>query len=150
VPLELQEALYPLRYEELTLRQDSGGAGKFRGGLGFRKAYRILAPCSLQILFDRIKCPPWGVLGGKEAMSGRVVVTRASGEQETIYKTKAYPLGAGDTVCVESGGGGGYGPPGERPRHLVERDLARGYISAEAAERDYGVVAEGLAPEQAV
>jgi N-methylhydantoinase B len=131
--------LYPFRYEELSLRQDSAGAGKFRGGLGFRKTYRMLAACNLQILFDRIKCPPWGVLGGRDAMSGQVTITKASGERLVLYKTKAYPLEPGDIVCVESGGGGGYGPPSERPRSLVLRDLAREYVSAEAAERDYGV-----------
>ena len=60
IPLELQESIYPYRYEELSLREDAGGAGKFRGGMGFRKRYRILAPCKLWLSFDRIECPPWG------------------------------------------------------------------------------------------
>ncbi len=71
IPLELQESLMPFRIEEFSLREDSGGAGKFRGGLGFRKNYRILRPCHLGTNLDRTKYPPWGVQGGKEARPGR-------------------------------------------------------------------------------
>jgi N-methylhydantoinase B len=137
IPVELQESMYPYRIAELSLRPDSGGAGKFRGGLGFRKTYEILGCCDLQAMFDRVKYPPWGVHGGREGKSGQITVVRKSGEQEVIYKSKAYPLEPGDAIIVETGGGGGYGAPRERPKDLVERDLRRGYISAEAAARDY-------------
>ena len=89
-------------------------------------------------MFDRVKFPPWGVYGGKEGQSGRIVVEKQSGEQEIIYKEKAYPLKAGDQITVETGGGGGYGSPHDRPRESVERDVMRGYVSPEAAARDYG------------
>ena len=69
IPLELQESLMPFRIEEFSLREDSGGAGKFRGGMGFRKRYRILRPCLLGTNLDRTKYPPWGVQGGKEAQA---------------------------------------------------------------------------------
>ena len=137
IPFELQESMYPFRIEEFSLREDSAGAGKFRGGLGFRKRYRLLGDADLQAIFDRIKFPPWGVQGGKEGRSGRIVVDKKSGEEEIIYKEKAYPLEAGDKFTVETGGGGGYGPPNDRPRESVERDVMRGYVSAEAAARDY-------------
>ena len=139
IPVELQESMYPYRLVEFGLREDSGGAGKFRGGLGFRKRYLILGPCDLQAMFDRVKYPPWGVQGGKEGKSGQITVVKTSGETEIIYKSKAYPLQPGDQIIVETGGGGGYGPPSERPRELVDRDLRRGYVSGEAADRDYGV-----------
>jgi N-methylhydantoinase B len=139
IPIELQESMYPYRIVEFGLRQDSGGPGKFRGGLGFRKRYQILGRCDLQAMFDRVKYPPWGVHGGKEGMSGRITVVKKSGATEVIYKSKAYPLEPGDEIIVETGGGGGYGPPADRPRGLVERDLQRGYISPEAAARDYGL-----------
>ena len=138
IPVELQESMYPYRIVEFGLRPDSGGAGKFRGGLGFRKHYQILGRCDLQAMFDRVKYPPWGVHGGKEGKSGQITVVKKSGESEVIYKSKAYPLEAGDAIIVETGGGGGYGAPSARPRELVERDLRRGYISAEVASRDYG------------
>jgi N-methylhydantoinase B len=142
IPVELQESMYPYRVVEFTLREDSGGAGKFRGGLGFRKRYEILGRCDLQAMFDRVKCPPWGVRGGKDGKSGRIIVEKKSGAREIIYKSKAYPLEPGDSIIVETGGGGGYGPPSERARELIERDLRRGYITAEAARRDYGVSAD--------
>jgi N-methylhydantoinase B len=130
--------MYPYRISEFGLREDSAGPGKFRGGLGFRKRYQMLGDADLQAMFDRVKYPPWGVYGGKEGKSGRIIVEKKSGEKEIIYKTKAYPLRAGDTITVETGGGGGYGPPLERPRELVERDVKRGYVSAGAVARDYG------------
>jgi N-methylhydantoinase B len=129
--------MYPYRLVEFSLREDSAGAGKFRGGMGFRKRYLILSPCDLQAMFDRVKYPPWGVQGGKEGKSGQITVVKKSGGREIVYKSKAYPLEAGDEIIVETGGGGGYGSPQERHKHLVERDLRRGYISAEAATRDY-------------
>jgi N-methylhydantoinase B len=140
IPLELQESYLPVRIEELALRQDSGGAGKFRGGLGFRKSYRILAPCELQTNLDRTRFPPWGVQGGKQGSPGRFTVMDArSGAVRSIEKEKGFRLAAGDLVCVETGGGGGYGPPTERALALIQRDLDAGYISAEAAKRDYDV-----------
>lgn len=148
IPVELQEVLYPTRIEEFALLTDSGGAGRFRGGLGYRKRYVILAPCELFVNFDRVKCPPWGVHGGGAGRPGRVQVTKkASGEVETLYKAESYALVPGDIVVVETGGGGGYGPPSERLLELVQRDLGRGYVSRESAMRDYGVTidAAGLA-----
>jgi N-methylhydantoinase B len=143
IPLELQESYLPVRIEELALRQDSGGAGKFRGGLGFRKSYRVLAPCELQTNLDRTRFPPWGVRGGQEGKPGRfTVVSGETGAVRSIEKEKGFRLAAGDLVCVETGGGGGYGPPAERALELIQRDLDAGYISAEAAMRDYDVSVE--------
>jgi N-methylhydantoinase B len=139
IPIELQESLFPFRIEEFTLRTDSAGAGQFRGGLGFRKRYRILASCTLWANFDRVECPPWGIRGGKSAMPGRVTVLREGAEPAIFYKAEGFELQAGDFVIVETGGGGGYGPPAQRPLEAVERDVRRGYVSQAAAERDYGV-----------
>jgi N-methylhydantoinase B len=140
IPLELQETYLPVRIEEFSLRPDSGGAGKFRGGLGFRKSYRMLDGCTLQTNLDRTRFPPWGVQGGKEAQPGRfTIVDGKTGQERSIEKEKGFALNAGDLVRVETGGGGGYGPPGERPLEMIQRDLDAGYISPNAAARDYGV-----------
>jgi N-methylhydantoinase B len=141
IPIELQESMYPFRVEEFRLRQDSGGPGRWRGGLGFEKQYFLLAPCELWANFDRIGCPPWGVRGGKEAKSGEVLIVKNGAETaELLYKTENRPLQAGDRVRMSTGGGGGYGDPRERPVELVARDVARGLVSVESAYNDYGVV----------
>jgi N-methylhydantoinase B len=140
IPLELQESLMPFRIEEFSLREDSAGAGTFRGGLGFRKKYRILAPCKLGTNLDRTRCPPWGVQGGKDAKPGRFTVLKAATGQELIAdKENDYQLEPGDVVCVETGGGGGYGPPSARAIDLIQRDIDAGYVSRQATKRDYGV-----------
>ncbi len=138
--MELQETILPFRIEELSLREDSAGAGTYRGGLGFRKRYTFLAPCLLQTNLDRTKTPPWGVAGGGPAQSGRVTVFKGGkGKGEILCKAKGYPLKAGDTAVLETGGGGGYGDPAARDIALIQRDLDRGYITPEAAKADYGV-----------
>ena len=140
--MELQETLLPFRVVSLSLREDSGGPGKYRGGLGFRKEYEILYPATLNTNVDRMKCPPWGVQGGKPARSGCVTVHKASGETAVMGKAKNYKLFPGDRVILETGGGGGWGPPAERDIEMIRRDLDRGYITAEAAIADYGVKIE--------
>ena len=139
IPMELQETLLPFRVESLELRQDSGGAGKFRGGLGFRKKYVITYPCLLTTNVDRTRDPPWGVQGGKAGQPGCVTVYKAAGGSEIISKVRNYPVKPGDVVVLETGGGGGWGSPSERARDAIARDVTRGYVSREAAERDYGV-----------
>ena len=139
IPMELQETLLPFRVESLELRADSGGAGKFRGGLGFRKKYVITYPCLLTTNVDRTRDPPWGVQGGSAGRPGCVTVYKAAGGSEVISKVRNYPLKAGDAVVLETGGGGGWGSPTGRAREAITRDVARGYVSSDAAERDYGV-----------
>ena len=140
IPLELQETLLPYRIDSFSLREDSGGPGKFRGGLGFRKTYRMLSSCNLGTNLDRTKFPPWGANGGGEAKPGRFIVRKAgTSEDIVIDKENAFPLQPGDVVCVETGGGGGYGPVAERSLDLLQRDVDAGYVSHQAAKTDYGV-----------
>ena len=107
----------------------------------------MLDGCSLQTNLDRTKFPPWGVQGGKEARPGRFLLQRDGEEPRDISKEKGLTLKAGDRVCCETGGGGGYGDPGERALDLIQHDLDQGYVTAEAAQRDYGVKvsSDGLA-----
>lgn len=140
IPVELLEALYPFRVDEFSLRADSGGAGTFRGGLGYSKTYTMTGPCTLRVDFDRVKHPPWGVRGGRDGKPGWVSIRKAGSDQaEIVYKTKGWSLKAGDVIHVEIAGGGGYGPPSGRSRDLVGRDVRRGYVTPAAAAAEYGV-----------
>ena len=138
IPLELQEATLLIRIEEFALRADSAGAGTFRGGLGLRKTYRILAPLRVQTNLDRTAFPPWGVQGGGEAKPGCFTLLR-HGERKSVGKEKGLALKPGDLLCVETAGGGGYGIASARPLAAIQRDLDAGYISRAGAERDYAV-----------
>lgn len=137
VPIELQEALYPLAFDRLALRPDSGGAGRRRGGLGTVKTVRILASCRLNTGFERFKCPPWGVHGGADGATAKIVLERPGESPRTLLK-HTVELEPGDLVHVYSGGGGGFGPPAEREPERVREDVEEGYVTPAAARRDYG------------
>jgi N-methylhydantoinase B len=140
-PIEVTETRYPVHVEEYSLRQDSGGAGRFRGGLGIHKVSRALGEATLHSNIERTRCAPWGLFGGRDALPNRLLVQRANGQQEQFATGKALVrLEPGDTYTVESGGGGGYEAPWARPAERVQQDVAEGYVSAAAACQQYGVV----------
>src|SRR5579875_1758113 len=141
-PVEATEQRYPFLIEEYALRQDSGGAGKFRGGLGVRKVVRMLGDQTFNSTIERTQCAPWGLFGGRDALPNRLSVRRADGRIETFPngKVSAMRLAAGEAYIIESGGGGGYGPPWERPAERVQEDVREGYVSLQAAREQYGVV----------
>ncbi len=141
VPVELQEIYYPLIIDKHVLRQDSGGAGKYRGGLGLEITVRCLYDTFSNIRSERTKCPPWGLLGGKTGAANVAVVKHVAEEQErVVLKRTNYPLKPGDTVTFLTGGGGGFGDSLERDVELVRQDVIRGYVSLDRARQDYGVV----------
>jgi N-methylhydantoinase B len=137
VPIEVLEAMYPLRVGFLRLRQDSGGPGMNRGGLGIEKEYDVLAPCGFTVTIERTTCHAWGVRGGKSGEAGHAIVMRANRAPEKVLKAEML-LDPGDKVLLRTGGGGGYGEPRERHRDKIERDVRLGYISEAAAKRSYG------------
>ena len=137
--IESQEAKLPILIESYSLRTDSGGAGRYRGGLGAALRVRVDGPMTLNMTTERTKCPPWGLLGGLSGLPNGVRVVRADGSEYVPRNGKmgAFPLQTDDVFIVEAGGGGGYGDPHERPRSAVREDLRNGYISRESALRDY-------------
>jgi N-methylhydantoinase B len=141
VPVEVLETRYPLRVERYEVRQDSGGPGQFRGGLGHYRDYTILDhDAYLTTVQERTKCPPWGLAGGKDAAVNALIVNPETPEAESILKVSAKPVKANSMISVRTGGGGGYGGPFERDPETVRLDVVRGYVSLEAAQRAYGVV----------
>jgi N-methylhydantoinase B len=102
----------------------------------------MLTACNFTTRIERTQCPPWGLDGGQEARPNRVYVRRADGSVETFANGKIdiLPLAPGDAYVLESGGGGGFGDPLDRPVETVLQDVQAGYISIEVARRDYGVV----------
>ena len=141
-PIEATESKIPLLIERYALRPDSGGAGRYRGGLGVERRVRAMAPLNLNTYTERTRCAPWGLLGGGDALPNRMQIERADGrleEPRNNGKFNAARLETGDTIIVRTGGGGGFGDPAERSPEAVRRDVACGYISAEAALRDYGI-----------
>jgi N-methylhydantoinase B len=140
VPVEMQEALYPLRIEVQRFRPDSGGAGQYRGGLGLEKLSTYLGECRSNVHFERTGCPPWGILGGKDG-APPVVTVEYSGRppERPPYKT-VVSLKPGDRMRFMSAGGGGYGDPLLREAASVSRDVRLGFVSQTAALADYGVV----------
>ncbi len=145
-PIEAVEQLYPVRVERLALREDSGGPGRWRGGLGLTREIRILsAGARLSVLAEKAVLPPFGVCGGAAGAANRFRVRRGG---ETIEpsplpgKVGGFPLELGDVVLIETSGGGGFGDPLEREPERVMADLAEGYVSAGAARDSYGVVAD--------
>jgi N-methylhydantoinase B len=140
-PVEAVEARYPLIIEEYSLLQDSGGAGRHRGGLGARRTVRVLGPMTTNSRIERTRCAPWGLFGGEAARPNSIAIRRQAGHVETFPNGKiaGAEIGAGEATIRESGGGGGYGPPWERPAERVQEDVREGYVSPRAAWESYGV-----------
>jgi N-methylhydantoinase B len=140
IPVEVLEHKYPVILDRFALREDSGGPGTFRGGLGVVKDYRLTDELELLTGYDRHDCPPWGLFGGQAGAPNTIVVTRVDGSTDEFRKATEYRLAAGDVVSFRTGGGGGYGDPMDRDPARVLRDVVGGYVSVESAREDYGVV----------
>lgn len=143
IPVEVEETFYPLHVESYEWRPDTGGAGEFRGGLGLRKVYRVLQDCQLVSAFERTKCPPWGLFGGKAGKTADARVRQPDCDETRSYrKVTGLQLHAGATVELLSAGGGGRGKPTGRSTERVLEDVRQGYVSIEGARIDYGVVVD--------
>jgi len=141
-PNEQVEAKFPVVVERCTLIQDSGGAGKYRGGLGIESVVRARSNMILNTQTDRSHCRPWGLAGGLDG-TGNHIHVRHEGTWKTDQrnaKMLVTQLKAGDAFRLRSGGGGGYGSPLERDLAAVRNDVRQGYVSAAAARELYGVV----------
>jgi N-methylhydantoinase B len=124
LPVEAIEMEYPLRVEEYALVTDSGGAGRFRGGMGLRRRVRPVGHiCEFNGVGERFRHAPWGIFGAEPGLRGRFQLQHLDGTlSELPPKTGSMELGPDQVVIVETPGAGGYGPAGERNSADVERD----------------------------
>jgi len=144
-PNEQVEAKFPVVVERCALIPDSGGAGKYRGGLGIESVVRARSNLVVNTQTDRSHCPPWGLAGALDA-TGNHIHVRYSGKWKTDQpnaKMLVTALKPGDAFRLRSGGGGGYGSPLERDLAAVRNDVRQGYITPAAARELYGVVLDG-------
>jgi len=140
IPVEVIESRAPMLVERFELRRDSGGPGKHRGGLGVRKDYRTLSNGLAISLIERITGPePPGLHGGNPGRRGTVVFYPGTDREERGGRMKR-EMSPRDVASIETHGGGGYGDPFQRDPKAVLEDVRNGYVSPEAAQRDYGVV----------
>jgi N-methylhydantoinase B len=139
MPIEIMEATYPLRIEEYSLREDSCGAGRTRGGLSVVRQYRILADeAVLQLRTDRYHSRPYGLFGGEPGALSRNYLLR-EGKQELLASKVTREVHRGDVIRHEQAGGGGYGDPHQRAPAAVLADVLDGKVSRAFAERHFGV-----------
>jgi len=142
VPVEAMDMEYDFfRVEEYSLRPDSGGLGRHRGGLGLCRRYHILDDnVTFATYSDRFRVAPEGLFGGEEGARAATHVLRDGDVIELKSKT-SFALKKGDILVAYTGGGAGYGDPHARDRAEVERDLREGYMSADRARQRYGLQA---------
>jgi N-methylhydantoinase B len=150
-PLEILESLYPVMFTQWALRPDSGGAGQHRGGLGAIYEVTTLSESGAEVflLGERGKYPPFGVNGGESAALNRFIYETDTGERTPplVSKVTDIKIRPGQKVRLETPGGGGFGNPASRDPSRVARDVRLGYVSRDAARRDYKVA---LRPDGAV
>ena len=155
VPVEIFETRYPLLTRSFRLVPDSGGAGRFRGGLGTERILEIRAPeITVSALFDRMQIPPWGLEGGCPGGMTGIAIRRAGETGFRLFTDVFHTVSPskfsniivkqGDQIRIVSSGGGGYGDPRSRERDKVREDVRNRYVSVERARELYGATASEL------
>jgi N-methylhydantoinase B len=142
-PAEVYEQRAPILFLRWELREESAGAGRWRGGFGVTRELMLRAgTASASFIGDRGRCRPFGLYGGQAGAPTEFVVVHDGQEYRPpmLTKVQAHPLVAGDRIRISTPGGGGYGDPLARPPESVAADVRAGYFSPARAAADYGVV----------
>jgi N-methylhydantoinase B len=141
-PVEITETEVPIQILRYGLMPDSGGAGRWRGGLATALDFKVFAPNSRVTARNRDRCRfrPWGTLGGMAGAPSDFILNPGTPGQKVLGNIDLVTMDPGDVLHIHSPGGGGRGDPLEREAARVLLDVQRGYVSADAAARDYGVV----------
>ncbi|NIJ13177.1 N-methylhydantoinase B [Saccharomonospora amisosensis] len=151
LPTEFTESRFPFLVEKLSLAVDSGGAGEFRGGLGYEKHIRMLRDAHFMSIADRSILSCWGVKGGKAGKPFDVTIDPGGpNERQVDALADAEPVRAGEVIRIRTTGGGGWGDPLQRDPELVVRDVVWRKVSWAAALSDYGVVLTGSLEDDTV
>jgi N-methylhydantoinase B len=140
-PVEVLELSFPVRVECYEIAPDSGGAGRWRGGCGARRVWRLLdgADAVGSLCMERMTSPPFGLLGGKAGAAAVVTVKTPDGTTRALPSKGAFNAPAGSVVDMTVPGSGGFGPPAERDQAAIGADLLDGYVSERAVREDYGI-----------
>ncbi len=151
LPTEFTESRFPFLVERLGLAQDSGGAGRYRGGLGYEKHIRMLKDGHFMSIADRSILACWGVKGGLAGKPFQVTIDPGGPEEREVEAlADDEPIRAGQVVRIRTTGGGGWGDPLERPYDEVLRDVRWAKVSVAGAHDSYGVVITGTGDDVAV
>jgi N-methylhydantoinase B len=137
-PIEILESEFPCRITRFDLMPDSGGAGRWRGGLSLQREYELLEDATVIRRYDKSRFPPNGVAGGKAGRGARFVIRPGTAQEFMTPSSGRYELKACERFLLQSAGGGGCGEPPARDRAALAHDVAEGYVTAEGAKRDYG------------
>ena len=137
-PIEILESEFPCRISEFSFIPDSGGAGEFRGGLGFRRRYELLQDAMVVRRYERAKFPSSGMESGGDGRRSRFVSIGQNGDETDLPAAGRYEMVAGEGFYLDKAGGGGYGDPKKRDPEAIRSDLREGYVTPEGAKRDYG------------
>ncbi|HTW87896.1 MAG TPA: hydantoinase B/oxoprolinase family protein [Candidatus Binataceae bacterium] len=140
-PIEVLESEYPVMVRCFDIRRDSGGPGRYRGGIGFVREYQVKTDCTLTVRHSNHRFGASGIAGGKGPPTSRVILN-PDGPAEYLDTIVTRMLAGGAIFRLEQSGGAGYGPPATRPPAMVATDVSNGYVSPESAARDYGVMVD--------
>jgi N-methylhydantoinase B len=140
-PVEVLEMAFPVRVERYEINPDSGGAGRYRGGCGCRRVWRLLegADAIGSLCMERMTSPPFGLLGGKPGAAAVVTLTTPDGATRNLPSKGAFNAPAGSVVDMITPGSGGFGPVEKRDPAAIGRDLLEGYVTEQAAREAYGI-----------
>ena len=138
-PIEILEMSFPVRVERYAVVPDSGGAGRWRGGCGVTRVWKVLGnPSHVSVCCERTKSAPFGLAGGRAGGPGRVALVGADGTERELNSKGSFTAAPGAELWVRAPGSGGYGPAAARDAVRLRDDVVNGYVSPEAALGDYG------------
>ena len=138
-PIEILEMSFPVRIERYAIVADSGGAGRYRGGCGVERVWRILGrPAQVSVCCERSVAPPFGLAGGGPGAGARVSLIAPDGRERRLHSKGTFTAPPDARIVMRAPGSGGYGPPSERDPARLREDVLNGYVTREAAAERYG------------